>query len=262
MGAANTIYHIRKLLTEVGPRQTALTLGRHLYRRAFPVKYPVHPFDLQHGVDTSGLIGGRRLNSGSDHDRHITAYWGTAPSAFRHVLSLWNDSLANSPYSTSDYVFIDIGCGKGRAVMLASEHPFHRVVGVELNTALVTVAQKNLVKWKASPHACHDIEVLTADALEFAFPDSPTLLYVFNPFDAHLTQLLLDRILAVSLTRPAPIDIIYMTPEHAHLFALVPNLQLLAEGRTPLSTEEKAVDAFQTQSLGYCIYHLPRRSAK
>ena len=48
-----------------------------------------------------------------------------------------------------------------------------------------------------------------------------------------------------------------MTPEHAHLFALIPNLQLLAEGRTPLTTEEKAVDAFQTQSLGYCIYHLP-----
>jgi hypothetical protein len=34
---------------------------------AFPVKYPVHPFDLRHGVDTSGLIGGRRLKSGSLH---------------------------------------------------------------------------------------------------------------------------------------------------------------------------------------------------
>jgi SAM-dependent methyltransferase len=257
MGAANTIYHIRKLLTEVGPRQTALTLGRHLYHRAFPVKYPVHPFDLHNGVDTSGLIGGRRLNSGNDHDRHITAYWGTAPSAFLHVLSLWNDSLANSPCSTSDYVFIDIGCGKGRAVMLASEHPFQRVVGVELNNALVAVAEKNLLKWKTSPHACDDIEVLTADALEFAFPDSPTLLYIFNPFDAHLTQLLLDRIQAVSLTRSAPIDIIYMTPDHAHLFALVPNLQLLEQGRSPLTAEEMAVDAFQSQSLGYCIYRLP-----
>jgi SAM-dependent methyltransferase len=257
MGAANTIYHIRKLLAEVGPRQTALTLSKHLYRRAFPVKYPVHPFDLQHGVETSGLIGGRRLNSGSDHDRHITAYWGTAPSAFTHVFSLWNDSLAGTPYSTRDYVFIDIGCGKGRVLMLASGHPFHRVVGVELNTGLVSAAQKNLHKWKSSRHACNDIEVLNADALEFAFPDAPTLLYIFNPFDAHLTQLLLNRIQAVSARRSAPIDIIYMTPDHAHLFALVPDLQLLDEGRTPLTTEEKSVDAFQTQSLGYRIYRLP-----
>jgi SAM-dependent methyltransferase len=257
MRAANTIYHIRKLLADLGPRQTALTLGRHLYRRAFPVKFPVHPFDLQHGVDTSGLIGGRRLNSGSDHDRHITAYWGTAPSAFLEVFALWNDSLSDGPYSVRDFVFIDIGCGKGRALMLASDLPFRRVVGVELNAPLVSIARKNLVKWKASAHACEDIEVLNADALEFAFPESPTLLYVFNPFDRHVTQLLLDRILAVSLTRSADIDIIYMTPEHADLFAAIPNLQLLKQGRSPLTTEEIAVDAFQTQSLGYCIYRLP-----
>jgi len=257
MSAANAIYHIRKLLVETGPRQTALTLGRHLYHRAFPVKYPVHPFDLQHGVDTSGLIGGRRLSSGRIHDRHITAYWGTAPSAFLEVFALWNESLSNGPYSSHDYVFIDIGCGKGRALMLASDHSFSRVVGVELNPALVSIAKKNLIKWKASAHTCDDIEVLNADALEFPFPESPTLLYVFNPFDVHVTQLLLDRIQAVSLARSIPIDIIYMTPEHAHLFTVVPNLQLLGEGRAPPTTEEKAVDAFQTQSLGYCIYRLP-----
>jgi hypothetical protein len=257
MRAADTIYHIRKLLTEVGPRQTALQLGRHLYHRAFPVKYPAHPFDLQHRVDTSGLIGGRRLGSGRIHDRHITAYWGTAPSAFLEVFALWNESLSDGPYSSRDYVFIDIGCGKGRALMLASDLPFRRVVGVELNAALVSIARKNLIKWQASAHVCDDIEVLNADALEVPFPESPTLLYVFNPFDAHLTQLLLDRIQAVSLTRSAAIDIIYMTPEHADLFAAVPNLQLLSQGRSPLTTEETAVDAFQTQSLGYCIYRLP-----
>jgi hypothetical protein len=104
MRAADTIYHIRKLLTQVGPRQTALQLGRHLYHRAFPVKFPVHPFDLRHGVDTSGLIGGRRLSSGRTHDRHITAYWGTAPSAFLEVFALWSQSLSGGPYSSRDYV--------------------------------------------------------------------------------------------------------------------------------------------------------------
>ncbi|MCU1253304.1 MAG: putative O-methyltransferase [Edaphobacter sp.] len=261
MRAADTLYHIRKLLTDIGPRQTALSLGRHLYHRAFPVKYPRHPFDLQHGVDTSGLIGGRRLSSGRAHDRHITAYWGTAPSAFLQVFALWNQSLSDGPYSTRDYTFIDIGCGKGRALMLASDLPFRCVVGVELNAPLVSVARQNLITWKASAHACDDIEVLNADALEFAFPDSPILLYVFNPFDRHVTQLLLDRILAVSLTRSTPIDIIYMTPEHADLFAAIPTLQLLKQGRSPLTSEETAVDAFNTQSLGYCIYRLspPRK---
>jgi hypothetical protein len=217
MRAADTIYHTRKLLKEVGPRQTALRLCRHLYHWVFPIKYPVHPFDLWHGVDTSGLIGGRHLSSGNTRDRHITAYLGTAPSAFLDVLARWNESLSDGPYSSRDYVFIDVGCGKGRTVMLASDLPFRRVVGVELHPALVSIARKNLIKWKASSHACDDIAVLHADALEFAFPESPTLLYAFNPFDLHATQLLLDRIQAVSLTRSAPIDFIYMNPEHAHL---------------------------------------------
>jgi hypothetical protein len=216
MRAADTIYHTRKLLKEVGPRQTALRLCRHLYHWVFPIKYPVHPFDLWHGVDTSGLIGGRHLSSGNTRDRHITAYLGTAPSAFLDVLARWNESLSDGPYSSRDYVFIDVGCGKGRTVMLASDLPFRRVVGVELHPA-VSIARKNLIKWKASSHACDDIAVLHADALEFAFPESPTLLYAFNPFDLHATQLLLDRIQAVSLTRSAPIDFIYMNPEHAHL---------------------------------------------
>jgi hypothetical protein len=217
MRGADTIYHTRKLLKEVTPRQTALRLCRHLYHWVFPIKYAVHPFDLWHGVDTSGLIGGRHLSSGNTRDRHITAYLGTAPSAFLDVLARWNESLPDGPYSSRDYVFIDVGCGKGRTVMLASDLPFRRVVAVELHPALVSIARKNLIKWKASSHACDDIAVLHADALEFAFPESPTLLYAFNPFDLHATQLLLDRIQAVSLTRSAPIDFIYMNPEHAHL---------------------------------------------
>jgi SAM-dependent methyltransferase len=257
MRTADTIYHIRKLLTEDGPRQTALRLGRHVYHLAFPVKYPVHPFDLRHGVDTSGVISGRRLSSGRAHDRHITTYLGTVPSAFLDASAHWNESLSNGPYSSRDYVFIDIGCGKGRALMLASDLPFRRVVGVELNPTLVSIARKNLIKWKASVHACDDIEVLHADALEFTLPESPTLLYAFNPFDRHLTQLLLDRIQAVSLNRSAPIDVIYMNPEQADLFAANPNLQLLRHGRAPLPPEEVAVRAFPTESLGYCIYRLP-----
>lgn len=257
MRAADIIYHIRKLLTQVGPRQTALRLVRHVYHLAIPVKYPVHPFDLRHGVDTSGVIGGRLLSSGRTHDRHITAYLGTAPSAFLEAFALWNESLSDGPYSSRDYVFIDIGCGKGRVLMLASDLPFRRVVGVELHPALVSIARNNLIKWKASAHPCDHIEVLHADALEFTFPESPTLLYAFNPFDRHLTQLLLDRIQAVSLTRSAPIDVIYMNPEQADLFAAIPNLQLLSQGRAPLTPEETAISAFPAQSMGYCIYRLP-----
>src|ERR1700743_1606930 len=39
-----------------------------------------HPFDRDYGVDTSGLIWGEDLPSGSRNDTWNTAYYGIAPS--------------------------------------------------------------------------------------------------------------------------------------------------------------------------------------
>jgi SAM-dependent methyltransferase len=256
MPATSTIRRIRQLVTEIGLWETSLRIGRRLYRRVFPVTLPDHPFDLRYGVDTGGLITGDRLDSGHPRDRHITAYWAIAPSSFESALACWNETLANGPYSCRDYVFLDIGCGKGRGIMLASEVPFHRIAGVEINPTLVSIAQRNLAVWKKRPHACGDIEVLHADALAFDLPNAPVLLYVFNPFDATAIQVLLDRIQSATQTRTAPIDVLYVTPDHAKLFADVPNLQLLWNGAAPLTPEETVVDAFQTQSLEYRIYRL------
>lgn len=257
MVAIDKVRRIRRIAAEVGLRETALRILRRYYRRIFPVRLPVHPFDIRHRVDTSGLIGGGLLGSGRTRDRHITAYWGIAPSAFHHSLARWNETLPDSPYCCRDYVFLDVGCGKGRALMLASDLPFRRIVGVELNPRLVSIANKNLLKWKASAHPCSDIVALHDDALEIALPESPVLLYVFNPFDEQAVQLMLDRLQTLSLTRSHPIDIVYITPDHASLFALVPDLQLLWDGKAPLTPEETAVDAFQTHSLDFRIYRMP-----
>ena len=41
-----------------------------------------HPFDVQNHVQTSGLVAGRHLGTGHEHDEHNTAYYGIAPSVF------------------------------------------------------------------------------------------------------------------------------------------------------------------------------------
>jgi len=257
MPAPDLIVRIRRRLVETGPRQTLLFLCRRIYRRAFPVKFPTPPFDLQYGVDTAGLIDGKRLGSGHAHDRHITAYWGTAPSLLQNALARWEESLANTDYSCPDYSFIDIGCGKGRALMLASDWPFRNITGIEVNPGLASIAKKNLTRWNASSHACADIVVFNADALDFALPESPALIYLFNPFRAQLIQLLLDRIHTLSIARSSPIDFIYARPEHASLFDLVPNMRLLCQGEAALTPAETAADAFHTRTLDYRIYRLP-----
>lgn len=245
-----------KYLAENGPYRTLIKAAKSLYRRVVPLRVPTHPFDLRHGVDTSGLIAGTRLASGQANDSHNTAYWGTAPSLLRDTIGHWIPTIAATPFPLESYTFIDIGSGKGRVLMLASEYAFQRVVGIELSPRLVAIAQKNLAIWLASPRLCMDITALNADALELPLPDTPTLIYLFHPFDAPVVQLFLDRLHQRSLTRSTPIDLIYANPQHANLFEATPNMDLLHIGEAPFTAEETAADAFKTLSETYRIYRL------
>ena len=248
------VQRLGKTLRTHGPWRTFRIIGKRLHREFFPGPVPIHPFDLEHGVDTSGLLFAEDLASGHAHDDHINAYWGTAPSGFHGVLERWQQALAGTPYRIEDYTFLDIGCGKGRVLMLASDAPFQRIVGVELSPALTAVAQSNLAKWSTSPHLCSDIEVLNVDALQAPIPNSPVVLYIYNSFNLYVMLPLLERLQALALARSTPIDLIYAKPQQAPLVDATPGIVLLAAGSIPLTAQDRAACAFATSDLEFRIY--------
>ena len=67
-----------------------------------------------------------------------------------------------------DDVFVDFGCGKGRVIFLAAIQKLKKVVGVELNQALIDVTKKNLknIKFNNTP-----IELFQGDAVNFDVKD-------------------------------------------------------------------------------------------
>src|SRR5260370_30585532 len=101
------------------------------------------------------------------------------------------------------YSFVDLGCGKGRAVMMASEFGFREVVGVELHAALAGIAEANVAVWSAGGRAVCPVRIVCGEATEFAFPDGACLLYLFNPFAAPAMRPLMQRMQAefAGLTR-------------------------------------------------------------
>src|SRR5271170_3581526 len=103
---------------------------------------PIHPFDLAHGVDTSGLVPAAHLITGHPNDEHVTAYYGVAPSILRTLITHWRETP--TPHPIHDYTFIDFGAGKGRAMLVASELPFRKVIGIELNPDLADIPERNL----------------------------------------------------------------------------------------------------------------------
>ncbi|MFZ0742854.1 MAG: class I SAM-dependent methyltransferase [Terracidiphilus sp.] len=170
-----------------------------------------HPFDVENGVRTSGLIAGRHLKSGHRHDRHATAYYGVAPSVFNALIKRWQNSRPASP--VKEFTFIDMGAGMGRATLLAAEMPFRAVVGVELNPALARIARKNLALWRKQGRAQTSTSVVCGDGVEFRFPAGPCLAFLFNPFGALVMRRLLKQIAASFAGRPGQLDMIYVNNE-------------------------------------------------
>jgi hypothetical protein len=174
--------------------------------------YTPHPFDLENKVKTSGLIPGRHLKSGHPHDRHTTAYFGVAPSVFHALLRRWQRSRPAAPIR--DITFIDVGAGMGRAMLLAAELPFRRVIGIELNPILARTARSNIAKWRAAGRIQAPTRLISGDAVEFAFPANPSLVFLFNPFGATVMRRLLAGIAARNAARPAgQLDLLYVNNE-------------------------------------------------
>lgn len=182
---------------------------------------PQHPFDEIHGVETSGLIPSKHLKTGHENDAHVTAYYGVAPSILRTLIDLWQATTPTHPIEK--YTFLDVGAGKARAMMVASEFPFREVIGIELNPSLANIARRNLEHWIAA-HAddttsppLAPIRLYEQDALTFDLPRTPTLAFLFHPFEAPILKLLLRRIESQFAKRPGspslPFDLLYVNSE-------------------------------------------------
>ncbi|HWG19958.1 MAG TPA: class I SAM-dependent methyltransferase [Terracidiphilus sp.] len=173
--------------------------------------YTPHPFDAANGVRTGGLVAGRHLKSGHAHDRHATAYYGVAPSVFQALLRRWR---ATGPAAAiEDTTFIDVGAGMGRAVLLAAETNFRRVIGVELHPTLVRIARRNLTLWRKAGRVRTPARIVQADAVEFRFPRGPAVLFLFNPFGAVVMRRLLAALSRSFAGRPGQLDILYVNNE-------------------------------------------------
>ena len=110
------------------------------------------------------------------------------------------------------FTFIDLGSGKGRALLMASMYPFARVIGVEVQPELESIARQNIEVFSRPGQLCRRIESLCADAREYDFPLENLVLYLFNPFPAYVLREVLERLAASARSAPRPILVLYNAP--------------------------------------------------
>ncbi len=172
-------------------------------------RYGDADYDWEHRVDTTGgsVTWSDRL-TGMFH----SAYQPTHPDLFHQIIE-------NLDINFPEFVFIDIGSGKGRALLMAADYPFLSVIGIELLPALNRAATENIANYKSDSQRCFDIRAFDGDARSFVFPAQPCVLYLFNPLpEAGMAELLanLERSLHDC---PRPVYVIYHNPVLEHLLA-------------------------------------------
>ena len=160
---------------------------RDVFLLFFPSGKMPDPFDQKYGTDTAGIIGVGSLDIAEDEMEHSM-----------HYGAIWEDEFTRAmetfPIRCEDLVFVDIGSGKGRALLLASLYPFRKIIGVELSAMLHETALANIRIFKDERQKCHNIEVLCANGADFEIPREPLLIFLCNPFDDQVMEVVVSHI--------------------------------------------------------------------
>lgn len=218
-------------------------MGKAKVKAIRPAKLgPVHPFDQAHGTDTGGLIPGAALATGHASDAQVTAYYAVAPSILDGLIDVW--LRTQPPHDIEAYTFLDVGAGKGRAMLTASQHPFRQVVGIELNPGLAAIARTNLKAFLTSAEAMPlaAVEILEGDALEVPLPSGPTLVFLFHPFEQPMVKLFVARLKQHFGAANQSFDLAYVNAEYASGLDRDRELVRLFNGMIPMSPEDHLAD--------------------
>jgi hypothetical protein len=203
-------------------------------------------FDRRFGTDTSGRIELRDLSIVGGNRDHGVYYESTPTALFRFF-------MANTPVERARFTFIDLGSGKGRCMLMASDYPFRRVLGVEFSRELHDCAVRNIDVYRSDRQRCASIKSINQDASEFDFPPGPLYLYAYNPFDEKLMTAVLQRLVDSLARNPREAVLMYFNPRH-WVMQHFPQLPL----RARLSMPRDRTREVQRPASVYANFELPR----
>jgi hypothetical protein len=210
-------------------------MTRHLRRRLGHVYAALRGwlFDMRYRVETRGVEPIDTLTVPQNHAKDAVQYEPIYPEEMEEI-------LARVAIDFSEYTFVDFGSGKGRAMFVASNYPFRRILGVEFARELHEIACRNIRTYRSHNQKCFDIVSIHEDATAFELPTEPVVLYFNNPFRGQVMEAVVTNVKRSLEAAPRP--------------ALV-----LSYGRWTLNGVIERLPEIRLQSRGrfYSIYQIP-----
>ena len=151
------------------------------------------PFDRKYHTETGSHLGRDEIATevGGQAAKESAGYVPMVAAAFAGMLR----ELVPEP----EGIFVDIGSGRGRCLILALDHGYRHAVGIELSPMLCRSARENLDR-SGLPGG----EIYEADATTVELPAATSLIFLYNPFSAEIWKRVLEGPIA-ALGRPVTI---------------------------------------------------------
>lgn len=167
---------------------------------ALRILYKDVGFDVRHGVNTAAPVSQKQLfGAGFTSEQH------------RYVASTFDVMYATLKFAAGRHDlsrcgFVDLGSGKGKALIAASEFAFNSLQGVELSSGMNAIARKNFQKLELDER----VGIFAGSATEYVFKPHERIIYFFNSFSGDTLEVVLQNL--ANATRTAPGMFIYVNP--------------------------------------------------
>ena len=180
----------------------------------YPAQYFIqsHLFDLLRGTNTHFWVPHeeyQRQNSASEDSIHYVA---CPTHTIRKCLAAIHTHAGDE---FGKYQFLDLGCGKGKALLVYAEYSENfkppLALGIEMVDALAATARKNIAIRKETER----LKIFTDTATNWReHSDSEyMIIFLYNPFGAKTLQEVISKVKLIKKCYVA-----YVDPEHSALF--------------------------------------------
>jgi predicted RNA methylase len=162
---------------------------------------------MAYGTHTGGLIPSFLLTNKfkKNLDRKLYFYIGCQPTCLRAAIEFVG--------ITSEYDFYDLGCGMGRATIIAREYNFRSIIGVEISPDLCKIAVQNAAIVSDRYPGRTAIQICNADAESFVYQSADAMVFLYHPFGVNILRSVVES-LARLVESGNRVVIIYENPVH------------------------------------------------
>lgn len=229
-----------------------LTVESLFYRYGRPLFfryefYRDRKFDARLNIDTCGNAHLNQLTIDSENTE-----FGDDEVIYQPIPVVALGAMASMlPADVSDFIFIDFGSGKGRALLFASLFNFKKIIGIEFAEELHVMAQQNIGACRNAKRKCFNIESVLTDAVSFPIPDDRRVFFLFNPFEEYVLTRVANNIKESYLTNPREMYVIYYNPVFSTTFDALNIFQEIRSRHVPLLSESYNVKVYKSDSQAF-----------